>query len=135
MPMGQRRWPLFFPALTYVKGSRRPGLVNAGHQTGDRGISTTATKARLGNADRFHQNPILRDQEWNRATRPSWVLMVLTVAIVGVAFYYGFFGSGTQRAAGWTVGIAMIVVYLAVGWLRRIGARRRLRLIHGQALR
>ena len=89
--------------------------------------------AERGKADRFYANPILRDEEWNRATQPSWPLMALAVAIVGIAFYYGFYGSPSQRATGWIIAILTMVIYTALGRMRRVGARGHLRSVHSRA--
>lgn len=90
-------------------------------------------KAGLGKSDRFYANPILRDEEWNRAKRPSWLLMIVVVAIVGVGFFVGAYGDEPHSTVGWTVGVLAILTYLGIGWLRRGSARRHLRRLHGQA--
>jgi hypothetical protein len=91
--------------------------------------------AQLGRSDRFYANPILRDQEWNRATQPSWLLTVAAMAIVGVAFFFGVYGSPSQSTIGWTVGVITILIYMGLGGIRRGWARRHLRKVHGQATR
>ncbi len=86
-----------------------------------------------GKSDRFYTNLGLRDDEWNRAKQPSWLLMVAAVAIVGIAFFAGFYGDPAQRAAGWTIGVITIFAYVALDRLRRDRARRHLRHVHGQS--
>lgn len=89
-------------------------------------------KLGLGRTQRFYQNPVLRDAEWDRAKEAPWWLMVLTIAIVAVAFFFGVYASGPQSIAGWIVGIIMVAIYLILGWQRRRRARQRLRQLHGQ---
>jgi hypothetical protein len=90
-------------------------------------------KAGLGKSDRFYANPILRDEEWNRATQPSWLLTIVVVAIVGVGFFFGVYGDAPYSTIGWTVGVLAILAYVGIGCLRRGQARRDLRRLHGQA--
>lgn len=90
-------------------------------------------KAGLGKSDRFYANPILRDEEWSRAKQPSWLLMTVVVAIVGVAFFFGVYGDEPHSIVGWTVGVLAILTYICMGGLRRAWARRHLRRLHGQA--
>jgi amino acid transporter len=90
-------------------------------------------KAGLGKSDRFYANPILRDEEWNRAKQPGWALMVLAVAIVTVAFFIGVYGGEPLSTVGWIIGILTIVIYIGLARVRRGLARRQLRRGHGQA--
>lgn len=92
---------------------------------------TVESESRLGKADRFYINPNLRDAEWNRAKQPSWLLIVAAIVIIGVAFYFGFYGSGGERVAGWAIGLLAIVGYALLNRLRRDAARRQLRRVHG----
>ena len=85
-----------------------------------------------GKADRFYQNPSLRDREWEQATQAPYWLTVAALAIVGVAFFFGVYAASPQNIIGWVVGIAMILVYVALGGPRRLRARRRLRELHRQ---
>jgi len=90
-------------------------------------------KSGLGKSDRFYQNPILRDAEWDRAKQAPWWLLVLSIAVVGIAFFVGVYATQPYSTLGWIVGIMMIVIYLVLGGLRRRRARRLLRESHGQA--
>ncbi len=89
-------------------------------------------EAKEGKADRFYQNPILRDQEWERATQAPYWLTVLALAIVGVAFFIGVYSGAPENIIGWIVGIITIIVYIALGGPRRLRARQRLRELHRQ---
>lgn len=88
--------------------------------------------SKLGRADRFYSNPILRDQEWFRATQPPWWLMALALAIIGVALFTGVYGEQPYKTTGWIVAGATIVIYIALERLRRRRARQELRKLHGQ---
>ncbi len=90
-------------------------------------------KSGLGKSNRFYQSPVLRDEEWDRAKQAPWWLMVLVLAIVGVAFFVGVYAGKPFSEAGWIVGVMTIVIYMGLSWLRRRRARRRLREVHGQA--
>ncbi len=85
-----------------------------------------------GKPDRFYINQSLRDREWNRAKQPFWMLTLLALAIVGIAFFFGVYGSKPSSTAGWTVGIITILMYQLLYLLRRGPARRRLRRLHGR---
>ena len=85
-----------------------------------------------GKAARFYQNPMLRDREWEQATQAPYWLTVAALAIVGVAFFFGVYAASPQNIIGWVVGIATILVYVALGGPRRLRARRRLRELHRQ---
>ncbi len=86
----------------------------------------------LGRSARFYQNPVLRDEEWNRAKQPPWWLMVLALAIVVVAFFVGAYGPAPWNAIGWIVGVITIAVYVVILSVRRRRAQHRLRVEHGQ---
>ncbi len=88
----------------------------------------------LGKTDRFYQNPILRDAEWNRAKQAPWWLMTLAVAIIAIAFAVGVYGGPPNSTIGWVVGIATIAIYLGLEEQRRRRARQHLRQVHGQPL-
>lgn len=92
----------------------------------------TMAKSGLGKADRFYKNPILRDQEWERATQAPWWLMALAITILGVAFFVGVYSGGLHSRVGWAIGVVTIVIYMGLGWQRRRRAREQLREIHGQ---
>jgi hypothetical protein len=94
---------------------------------------THVARTALGKADRFHRNPVLRDREWDQAKQAPWWLMILTIAIVGVAAYAGVYATGSSRTLGWIVVVAAIVLYLLLGVVRRRRARQELRRAHGQA--
>lgn len=85
-------------------------------------------------ADRFYQNPALRDDEWNRATQPPWWLLVVVIAIVAAAFFIGVYGTADYRVAGWVIGVAAIVLYGCLAIVRRRHARRALRAAHQQSI-
>jgi amino acid transporter len=89
-------------------------------------------QARQSRADRFYQNPILRDREWEQAKQPPWILTVVALAIVAAAFFIGVYSSAPQNIIGWIVGIVTILVYVALGAHWRLRARRRLRELHRQ---
>lgn len=89
-------------------------------------------QTRPSKADRFYQNPNLRDQEWERATQAPWWLTVVALAVVGVAFFFGVYASAPQSIIGWIVGIVAILVFVSLAGPRRLRARRRLRELHGQ---
>jgi hypothetical protein len=91
-------------------------------------------KSSLGKADRFYKNPAQRDEEWDRYTRPPLWLMVLTIAIVGVAFFAGVYADKPHNIIGWIIGCVAIVIYGILGSVRRRRARRLLRQLHGQAV-
>ncbi len=91
-----------------------------------------AGKSGRSKSDRFYQNPMLRDQEWERAKQAPWWLMALAVAIVVAAFFVGVYSAAPQNIIGWVVGVVTIAIYLGLGSVRRQRARRRLREIHGQ---
>ncbi len=91
----------------------------------------TGRMADLGRGDRFYINQGLRDEEWKRAKQPPWLLTLLALPIVGVAFVAGVYGSGPSGTAGWAVGISMILIYEIVARLCRELARRHLRHLHG----
>ncbi|HEX3954870.1 MAG TPA: hypothetical protein VHW90_14930 [Stellaceae bacterium] len=89
-------------------------------------------KSNLSRADRFYQNPILRDEEWDRAKQAPWWQMIVATAIVGVGFFAGVYAAKPYSVIGWIAGVAAIVVYLILGSARRRRARRVLREMHGQ---
>lgn len=89
-------------------------------------------EATEGKADRFYQNPILRDREWEQATQAPWWLTVVALAIIAVAFFIGVYSAAPQNVIGWVVGIATILVYVSLAGPRRMRARRRLRELHRQ---
>jgi hypothetical protein len=91
-------------------------------------------QSQLGRANRFYSNPVLRDAEWNQATKAPWWLIVLVVAVVAAGFFAGVYADGPSRVVGWTVGIVAIVVFFILAQLRRRRARRELRRAHGQAV-
>ena len=78
-------------------------------------IDRAMPKAELGKSDRFYANPILRDEEWSRATQPPWLLMIGVVAIVGVGFFFGVYGDEPYSTVGWTVGGLAILICLGIG--------------------
>lgn len=85
-----------------------------------------------GKADRFYQNPTLRDREWEQATQAPYWLTVAALAIIAVAFFIGVYAAAPLSVIGWIVGIATIVVYIGLEGPRRMRARRRLRELHRQ---
>lgn len=89
-------------------------------------------EARQSKADRYYQNPILRDQEWEHAKQAPYWLTVAALAIVAVAFFVGVYAGAPQNIVGWIVGLVTIVVYVLLGSQRRLRARRRLRELHAQ---
>ena len=89
-------------------------------------------QTRKSKADRYYQNPVLRDREWDQAKQAPWWLMAVAVAIVIAAFFVGVYAGAPYNLIGWIVGILTIVVYAALGSRRRLHARRRLREIHAQ---
>ena len=89
-------------------------------------------EAKEGKADRFYQNPTLRDLEWERATQAPWWMTVVALAIVGVAFFIGVYASAPGNVIGWIVGIVTILIYIGLAGPRRLRARRRLRELHRQ---
>jgi amino acid transporter len=93
----------------------------------------TTAKSELTKADRFYQNPVLRDEEWNRAKQPPWWLMASAIAIIAVAFFVGVYGSRPYSIIGGIVGVVTILIYIALGSTRRRQARQQLRKAHEQA--
>jgi hypothetical protein len=91
-------------------------------------------RSMLGKSDRYYKNPILRDQEWDRAKQPPLWLMVLALAIVAVAFFVGVYADKPHNIGGWIVGVTTIVIYMILGSRRRRRARRELREAHGQTV-
>jgi uncharacterized membrane protein len=57
----------------------------------------------------------------------------VVLAIISVASYFAWYGSASQRNAGWAVGAFTILIYVGICWLKRTWARRHLRRVHGQA--
>ena len=90
-------------------------------------------KSELNRADRFYQNPVLRDGEWDRAKQAPWWLTTIVLAIVAIAFYSGIYSSTGPNLTGWIIGLVMIAIYFILGRLRRPWARQQLRQLHGQA--
>lgn len=87
-----------------------------------------------GRANRFYQNPSLRDDEWNRAKQvPMWVT-VLAMAIVGVGFFMGVYADAPQSTVGWIVGLITLILYGILTEVRRRQARRELREAHARAM-
>jgi len=86
----------------------------------------------LSRADRYHQNTVLRDQEWDRATQAPWTLMAVSIALVAVGAYVGVYSTPGWRIIGWLAVVLTIVAYIWLGGLRRRRARQRLRELHGQ---
>ncbi len=95
-------------------------------------IAGRAAGAGLGKANRFYINQSLRDREWNRAKQPPWLLTLLALVIVAVAFFVGVYGSKPSSTAGWAIAVVTILIYALLEWLRRAPARRHLRHLHGQ---
>jgi Flp pilus assembly protein TadB len=89
-------------------------------------------KSGLGRSDRFYENPILRDQEWDRAKQAPWWLMAVSIGIVAIAFFVGVYTGSPYSTIGWIAGIVTILIYLVLGWRRRRQARQKLREAHGQ---
>lgn len=89
-------------------------------------------QAGQGKADRFYQNPVLRDREWEHAKQAPWWLTVAALASVVAGFLVGVYSGAPQNIIGWIVGVVTIVVYIGLGAQRRLRARRRLREIHAQ---
>lgn len=89
-------------------------------------------KSRLGRADRFYKNPVLRDEEWNQVTQAPWWLVLLAVVIVVVGFFAGVYAERPFNVLGWIVGLLAIVIYGWLGAMRKRRARAELRKLHGQ---
>jgi hypothetical protein len=85
-----------------------------------------------GKADRYYQNPVLRDREWDQAKQAPWWLTAVVVAIVIAAFFVGAYAGAPYNLIGWIVGLVAILIYVALGSQRRLRARRRLREVHAQ---
>lgn len=91
-------------------------------------------QTRLGKADRFHINPVLRDAEWNQAKQaPGWLIGFVLVCVL-VGFFVGVYAATPYSLAGWVIGTVAILIYLALDRGRRDRARRQLRQAHGQGL-
>jgi protein-S-isoprenylcysteine O-methyltransferase Ste14 len=89
-------------------------------------------QSRLSRADRFYLNPVLRDQEWNRAKQASGWALVVVLACIIIGFIAGVYADKPYSLIGWLIGTAAILIHFALAPVRRARAREKLRRAHGQ---